>query len=75
MGEGGDFMLNDSLFAANQISKKLSFGSAGNFDVEPLPTGVTNRFGMTMDELIADMPSLGEEVEHARIFIKLGESR
>ena len=24
-----------------------------------------------MDELIADMPSLGEEVENARIFIKL----
>jgi putative nucleotidyltransferase with HDIG domain len=74
-GEGGHFMLNDCLFAANQISKKLSFGSAGNFNVEPLPTGVGNRFGMTMDELIADMPSLGEEVEHARIFIKLGESR
>ncbi|WP_338667376.1 HDOD domain-containing protein [Pseudodesulfovibrio methanolicus] len=75
MGEGGDFMLKDCLFAADQISKKLSFGSAGNFDVEPLPTGVGHRFNMTMDELIADMPSLGEEVENARIFIKLGESR
>ncbi|OIQ52006.1 Ribonuclease Y [Pseudodesulfovibrio hydrargyri] len=75
MGEGGDFMLTDCLFTANQISKKLSFGSAGDFHVEPLPAGVVNRLGMTMDELIADLPSLGEEVENARIFIKLGESR
>jgi putative nucleotidyltransferase with HDIG domain len=75
MGEGGDFILPDCLFAANQISKKLSFGSAGDFQVEPLPSGVCNRLGMTMDELIADLPSLGEEVENARIFIKLGESR
>ncbi|EGB14159.1 putative signal transduction protein [Pseudodesulfovibrio mercurii] len=74
-GAGGDFMLNDCLFAANQISKKLSFGSAGNFVVEPLPPCVVNRFNMTMDELIADLPSLGEEVESARIFVKLGESR
>jgi putative nucleotidyltransferase with HDIG domain len=75
MGEGGDFMLPDCLFVANQISKKLSFGSAGNFEVEPLPMGVANRFGMTMDEIIADLPSLGQEVENARIFVKLGESR
>jgi len=75
MGEGGNLMLPDCLFAANQISKKLSFGSAGNFDVEPLPSGVRTRLGMSMDELIAEMPSLDEEVENARIFIKLGESR
>jgi putative nucleotidyltransferase with HDIG domain len=75
MGEGGDFMLPDCLFTANQISKKLSFGSAGNFDVEPLPAGVRARLGMSMDEVIAEMPTLGEKVENARIFIKLGESR
>ena len=75
MGRGGDFILNDCLFAADQISKKLSFGSAGNFEVEPLPQGVVNRLGMTMDELIADLPSLDEEVESVRIFVKLGESR
>ncbi|WP_207265052.1 HDOD domain-containing protein [Desulfovibrio sp. Huiquan2017] len=75
MDRGGDFMLCDCLFAANQISKKLAFGSAGNFEVEPLPSGVANRFGMALDELAADLHTLGEEVENARIFIKLGESR
>ncbi|MGE4192958.1 MAG: HDOD domain-containing protein [Pseudodesulfovibrio sp.] len=67
--------LNDCLFIANQITKKLSFGSAGNFVVEPLAESMVNRFSMDMDALIADLPSLAEEVESARIFIKLGESR
>jgi putative nucleotidyltransferase with HDIG domain len=75
LGLGGELMLFDCLFAADQICKKLSFGSAGNFRVEPLSAGVCNRFGMSMDEMIEDMPTLGEEVENARIFVKLGESR
>ncbi|WP_272700041.1 HDOD domain-containing protein [Desulfovibrio sp. Fe33] len=75
LGDGGCSLVNDCLFAANQISKKLSFGSAGNYEVEPMPSGVADRFGVTLDELIADLPSLGEEVENARIFIKLGEAR
>ncbi|WP_319584430.1 HDOD domain-containing protein [uncultured Pseudodesulfovibrio sp.] len=75
IGEGGSFMLTDCLFAANQISKSLSFGSAWDFHVEPLPSGVQNRLGMTISELIKDMPTLGKEVENARIFVRLGEFR
>jgi putative nucleotidyltransferase with HDIG domain len=66
--------LLDCLFAANQISKRLAFGSAGNYEIEPFPDRIRERFGMDMDELIDDLSSLDEEVENARIFIKLGEA-
>lgn len=74
IGEGGVSQLDDCLFTANQISKKLSFGAAGNFEIEPLPEGVRSLFSMDMDELIADLPTLDEEVDNARVFIKLGEA-
>ncbi len=66
--------LVDCLFAANQVSKRLAFGSAGNYEVEPLPERIRERFGMDMNDLIEDIPSLDKEVENARIFIKLGEA-
>lgn len=66
--------LLDCLYVANQITKRLAFGSAGNFEVEPIPERIMERFGMDIDELVEDLPSLDEEVESARIFIKLGEA-
>lgn len=72
--KGGTSQLLDCLYAANQITKKLSFGSAGDYQVQPLPQAVQDRFSMDMDDLIADLPTLDEEVENARIFIKLGEA-
>jgi len=72
--KGTSTQLLDCLFTANQIVKKLSFGAAGNFEIEPLPQFVKDRFSMDIDEIIADLPTLDEEVEHARIFIKLGEA-
>ncbi|WP_319543501.1 HDOD domain-containing protein [uncultured Pseudodesulfovibrio sp.] len=74
IGSGEPSQLLDCLFVANQITKKLSFGSAGDFEVEPLPDSVKERFSMDMDELVEDLPTLDEEVENARIFIKLGEA-
>jgi len=74
VGSGESSQLLDCLFAANQITKKLSFGAAGDFEIEPLSESVKERFSMDMDELIEDLPTLDEEVEHARIFIKLGEA-
>ena len=65
----------DCLFMANQITKRLAFGSAGNFEIEAIPERIEERFGMDMDELLEDLPTLDEEVESARIFIKLGEAR
>jgi HD-like signal output (HDOD) protein len=67
--------LVDCVFAADQISKKLAFGSAGDYSVEPLPPSVRERFSMDIDGLISEMPTLDEEVERARVFIKLGETR
>jgi len=74
IGEGESSQLLDCLFAANQIAKKLSFGVAGDFQVEGLPESVKKRFDMDMDELIEALPTLDEEVENARVFIKLGEA-
>jgi putative nucleotidyltransferase with HDIG domain len=66
--------LVDCVFAADQISKKLAFGSAGDYSVEPLPRSVRERFSLDIDGLISEMPTLDEEVERARVFIKLGEA-
>ena len=74
VGEGGKSQLVDCVFAANQVSKKLSFGAAGDFTFRPLPPGIQARFSLDLDGLIKEMPTLDEEVEHARVFIKLGEA-
>lgn len=72
--KGESSQLVDCVFAADQISKKLAFGSAGDFNVKPLPKSIEDRFSLDLDGLIKEMPTLDEEVEHARIFIKLGEA-
>ena len=72
---GGSSQLVDCVFAANQISKKLAFGSAGDFEVEPFPKSVQDRFSLGIEGLIEKLPTLDEEVEHARVFIKLGEAQ
>jgi len=64
----------ECVFVGNQISKRLTFGNAGNFEVAPLPERIVKRFGMNLDEIIAELDSLDEEVDGARVFIKLGES-
>lgn len=73
--QGEPSQLVDCVFTANQISKSLAFGSAGDFEVMPLPQSIQDRFQMDMAELISEMPTLDVEVEHARIFIKLGEAQ
>ena len=50
--------LEDCLYAANQISKQLQFGFAGNPLVEPLPDTVVARFGMDMPALIESLGDL-----------------
>ncbi|ADU62210.1 MAG: HDOD domain-containing protein [Pseudodesulfovibrio sp.] len=72
--QGDRSQLVDCVFAADQISKKLCFGSSGNLAVQPLPAPVRARFGLDLDGLIAGMPTLDQEVGEARIFIRLGEA-
>jgi putative nucleotidyltransferase with HDIG domain len=59
------------VFAANQISKKLNFGFAGNPCIEELPPMLAKRLGGTMDEIIASLGDLAPMVEEARIFSKI----
>ncbi|CCH48145.1 HDOD domain-containing protein [Pseudodesulfovibrio piezophilus] len=71
---GEPSQLVDCVFAADQISKKLAFGSAGDYNIQPLPRSIQDRFSLDLEGLIAELPNLDEEVENARIFIKLGEA-
>jgi putative nucleotidyltransferase with HDIG domain len=59
------------VFAANQISKKLEFGFAGNPWVEELPPALVKRLGGTLDEIIVSLGDLAPMVEEARIFSKI----
>ncbi len=58
------------VFAANQISKKLEFGFAGNPLVEELPAALAQRLGGTLDELIASLGDLTPVFEEAQVFAK-----
>jgi putative nucleotidyltransferase with HDIG domain len=59
------------VFGANQISKKLNFGFAGNFCIEEFPHTVAQRLGGSMGEVIASMGDLQPLFEEAKIFAKL----
>lgn len=59
------------VFAANQISKKLEFGFAGNPYVEELTPTIAKRLGGTLDELIASLGDLAPLFEEAKIFSKI----
>lgn len=59
------------VFAANQISKKLEFGFAGNRCIEQLPPAIAQRLGGTLDELIVSLGDLAPLLEEAKIFSKV----
>lgn len=61
--------LGDCLFAANQISKKLQFGFAGNPVIDELPPSTARVFGMNLAELILDMGDLSSIKTEALAFI------
>ena len=56
------------VFAANQISKKLKFGSGGNPCIDELPPAIAQRLGGTLDEVIASLGDLDAMFEEAKIF-------
>lgn len=67
--QGESDALTDCVFVANQVAKKLEFGSAGENDLEDVPESVLERFDMDLDKIISSMPALEDELKKARIFI------
>lgn len=59
------------VFGANQISKQLQFGFAGNLLVEPFPPSVSKRLGGTLEEVITRLGDLTPLFEEAQIFSKI----
>ena len=68
----GEGVMWASVYAANQISKKLSFGDSGNPSIESLPPAVRNYFGGDIDEIIASLGDLSKIVEEAQFFFQVG---
>lgn len=66
--------LTGCVYAANQISKKMRYGFAGESLIEKFPEPIRNLFSLDIDGLIESMPELDDEVDRARAFIQLGES-
>ncbi len=62
-------IVDDCVFAADQISKKLEFGFSGNPIIEEFPDHMVKRFGMGMDQMIEVLGDLSHEVEKAESFI------
>ncbi len=56
------------VFAANQVSKKLKYGSAGNPCVEELPPFIAERLGGTLDEVIVSLGDMSGIYEEALLF-------
>ena len=70
--DAGEGVMWASVYAANQISKKLSFGDSGNPSIESLPPAVRNYFGGDIDEIIASLGDLSKIVEEAQFFFQVG---
>ncbi len=59
------------VFAANQISKKLKFGFAGNPCVEELPPTVAKRLGGTLEQVMAFLGDLSPLLDEAKRFSRI----
>ncbi len=53
-----DNVLADCVYAANQITKQLRLGNAGNPEIDPFPEAIINRFGLPMVPLIEALGDL-----------------
>lgn len=59
------------VFTANQISKKLGFGFAGNPSVYELPPSVARTLGGSLDDVILSAGDLNAAFEEAKLFAKI----
>ncbi len=68
----GDWgIMRDCVFAANQIVRSLGFGDSGNRVIESFPPALEERFGHDLPELIETIGDITQELEKAKIFLKL----
>ena len=74
--KAGATVMGACVFAANQISKKMGYGSAGDARVESLPPAVAKHFGCSLEVLIDSIgdDELGRIIEHARQFAQMDAS-
>ena len=69
IGKGGIWA---SVYAANQISKKMSFGDSGNPCIEMLPPVIRDCFDGDIDAIIASLGDLSKIAEEASLFSQIG---
>jgi len=70
-GEGSESVMSACVFAANQISKRLTMGLDGNA-AEELPPTVAARCGGSLDELVVSLGDVSKIVEEAKLFSQVG---
>lgn len=56
------------VYAANQISKRMNFGSAGNPYIADLPDSVARRLGGSLEEVILSLGDLAPMFEETKVF-------
>lgn len=64
-----DNILADCIYTANQISKQLRFGDAGNPEIDPFPDCIINRFGLPLIPLTEELGDLAEFSSESTAFI------
>ena len=69
--KGESSLMVDCVFIADQASKTFEYGFSGEFCIQPIPDLVRKRFPSDLDEVIASLPHLDEDLEKARIFIEV----
>jgi putative nucleotidyltransferase with HDIG domain len=70
-GEHSESVMSACVFAANQISKRLTMGLDGNA-AEELPPTVAARCGGSLDELVDSLGDVSKIVEEAKLFSQIG---
>jgi len=71
-GEDGNGGIWASVYAANQISKKMSLGDGGDPCIEDLPPAVCSRLGGDLEKIMASAGDLAKIAEEAQLFSQIG---
>ncbi|MBF0463978.1 MAG: HDOD domain-containing protein [Nitrospirae bacterium] len=66
--KGSEFI--DYVFLANQITKQLGIGFAGEILLDTIPKRIFDRFGTDLPAIITSFENLDSEIEKAQLFIK-----
>lgn len=63
-------LIEEAVIAADQISKELNIGYAGESRIEAVPAGIRERLGADTKEIIGSLGDMNSEMERALIFIQ-----